>query len=157
MNQAIKDIMTREVECATPDMTIREAAEIMKAKDIGSLPVCEGRKVAGILTDRDITIRAVAAGRDPNSTKAGEIMSGQIVTVREDSDVKEAERLMHDHQLRRLPAVNARGELVGYLAIAKIAREESPERTGRVLKGVSQSSRPAPMEPAAKRPKRKTG
>src|SRR5688572_19339315 len=155
--EAIKDIMTRDVECASPDMTIKDAAEIMKSKDIGSLPVCEGRKLVGIVTDRDITIRAVAAGRDPASTKAGEVMSGQVVTVREDADLKEAERLMHDQQLRRLPVVNARGELTGYLALAKIARKESPEQAGKVIKGVSQPSKPAPMESYTKKPKRKTG
>ena len=153
---AIKDIMTRDVECATPDMTIQEGAEIMKSVDIGSLPVCEGRKVVGIITDRDITIRAVASGRDPGSTKVGEIMSGQIVTVREDDDLREAERLMHDHQLRRLPVVDARGDLVGYLALAKVARQETLTRAGQVIKGVSQSSKPAPMESFGKKPRRKT-
>src|SRR5688572_4360546 len=123
--EAIKDIMTRDVECATPDMTIKDAAETMKFKDIGSLPVCDGRKLVGIVTDRDITIRAVAAGRDPGSTKVGEVMTGRVITVREDADLKEAERLMHDHQLRRLPVVDAGGELVGYLALAKVARQES--------------------------------
>jgi CBS domain-containing protein len=81
-------------------------------------------------------------------------MSGEVVTVREDADLGEAERLMHDRQLRRLPVVSAAGELVGYLALAKIAREESPEQAGNVIKGVSQSSKPAPMASYAKR---KTG
>ena len=152
---AIKDIMTRDVEFATPDMTTREAALIMKSHDIGSLPVCEGRRVVGIVTDRDVTVRAVAEGRDPSSTKVKEIMSGEPVTVSEDADLKEAEKLMHDRQLRRLPVVDARGELVGYLAMARIAREESPERAGKVIQGVSQSSKPAPLEAAPK--KRKTG
>ena len=146
MNESIRDIMTRDVETATFDMTIKDAARIMKDKDIGSLPVCEGRKVKGVVTDRDITIRAVAEGRDPASTRVVDVMTQEIVSVREDADLKEAEELMHDRQLRRLPVVNDQGELVGYLAMAKIARTESPEQAGKVIKGVSQPSKPEPME-----------
>ena len=142
---AIKGIMTRDVDTATPDMTVREAGQLMKVKDIGSLPVCEGRKVIGVVTDRDIAVRAVAEGRDL-TTRVAEIMSKQVVTVREDADLKDAERIMHDRQLRRLPVVDAQGELVGYLAMAKVARAETPEAAGKVIKGVSQPSRPEPME-----------
>lgn len=142
---AIKDIMTRDVDTATSDMTVREAAQLMKVKDIGSLPVCEGRKVVGVVTDRDIAVRVVAEGREL-TTRAAEIMSKDVVTVREDADLKDAERIMHDRQIRRLPVVDAGGELVGYLAMAKVARAETSERAGKVIKGVSQPSRPEPME-----------
>ena len=142
----IKDIMTRDVEVATPDMTLKDAARLMKSKDIGSLPICEGRKVTAVVTDRDITIRGVAEGRDPATTKVSQVMSREVVTVREDDDLREAERLMRDRQLRRLPVVNDRDELVGYLAMAKVAREESPERAGDVLKGVSRPSSPGTTE-----------
>jgi len=146
MTQAIRDIMTRDVLSVQPDTTLRDAAQLLKTKDIGSVPVVQGRKIAGILTDRDIAIRAVAEGRDPGSTRVSDVMSKDVVTVREDADLQEAERLMHDHQLRRLPVTNAQSELVGYLAMAKVARTESPEQTGRVLQGVSQASKPDPME-----------
>jgi len=146
MNQIVKDVMTREVVDARPDMTLREAAGIMKTQDIGSLPVVEGSKPVGVVTDRDITVRAVAEGRDVGAVKVAEIMSRDVVVVREDAPVEEAEKLMHDRQLRRLPVVDANGELRGYLALAKIARSESPERAGQVLKGLSEPSAPAPME-----------
>src|SRR5687767_13544788 len=129
----VKDIMTRDVDTATPDMTVREAAQLMKTKDIGSLPVCEGRNVIGVVTDRDIAVRVVAEGR-ALTTRASEIMSKDVVTVREDADLKEAERVMHDRQIRRLPIVDDQGQLTGYLAMAKVARAESSERAGKVIK-----------------------
>jgi len=140
MKDILKDIMTQEVECATPDMSVQEAAEIMKNKDIGSLPVCEGRKVTGIVTDRDITIRGVAEKRDLATTKVSELMSRDVVSVREDAGLKDAERVMSDRQLRRLPVVDAKGEITGYLTLAKVARQDSAARVGDVIKGVSRKS-----------------
>src|SRR4029078_3511166 len=96
MEAASRDNMTREVESAQPDMTIQDAAQMMKTRDIGSLPVCEGRKVVGMVTDRDITIRGVADGRPPSSTRVAEVMSRQVISVKEDARLGEAERLMHD-------------------------------------------------------------
>lgn len=146
MPQAIRDIMTRDVKSVNPQSTIRDAAQLMNSEDFGSLPVCEGRKVVGVITDRDITIRAVAQGRDPGSTRVSEIMTKDIVSVRDSSDLMEAEGLMRDRQLRRLPVLRDQGELVGYLAMAKVARTESVEQAGEVIKGISQRSKPAPME-----------
>jgi CBS domain-containing protein len=159
MSQTIRDIMTRTVETVSPETTIKDAATLMKGKDFGSLPVVEGKKVVGVLTDRDITVRVVAEGRDPASTRLGEVMSKDIVSIRDDSNLQEAERLMHDRQLRRLPVVDAKGELVGYLSLAKVARTESPESAGRVIKGVSEAAKPEPMTPQAEARKRhqKTG
>ena len=156
MEAAIRDIMTREVESAQPDMTIQDAARMMKSRDIGSLPVCEGRKVIGVVTDRDITIRGVADGRAPGSTRVEEVMSRQVFSVKEDARLVEAERLMHDQQLRRLPVVNGEGDLVGYLALAKLARTESAEQAGKVIQGVSQTSKPAPMESHEKKKRQKS-
>ena len=141
MSHPVREIMSKDVQCASPESTIKDVAATMKSRNIGSMPVCEGRRVIGIVTDRDIAVRGVAEGRDPGSTRVREIMSKDIVGVREESDVKEAEQLMHDRQLRRLPVLNAEGELVGYLAMAKIARTESPEECGKVLQGVSQPSK----------------
>jgi CBS domain-containing protein len=150
-NPRISEIMTQDVECATPDITVREAAERMRSCDIGSLPVCEGKKVVGIITDRDITIRSTASGSDPNSTKIGAVMTREIVSVKPDDTLKDAERLMHDRQLRRLPVVDEQGELVGYLAMAKVARRESPAKAGRVLQGVSQPTKPESLTEIALR------
>lgn len=143
MGLAIRDIMSSDVQKAEPGTTLKDAAVMMKTRDIGSLPVCEGKRVVGIVTDRDIVVRAVAEGLDPGSTRVSDIMSKEIVGVREDSDVKEAEKIMQEQQLRRLPVMNAQGELVGYLALAKIARSEAPEDAGKVVKGISQPSKPA--------------
>lgn len=155
MEATIRDVMTKEVESARPDMTLKDAAQIMKDRNIGSLPVCEGRKVVGMVTDRDITVRGVADGKDPASTRVSDLMSREVVSVKEDARVSEAERLMHDQQLRRLPVLNGAGELVGYLALATLARTESPEKTGKVVKGVSHPSKPAPMETDEKKRRRK--
>jgi CBS domain-containing protein len=158
MTQNVRDVMTREVETARPDMSVKEAAGILKAKDIGSLPVVDGKRVIGVITDRDITIRAVAEGRDPATTKVEEVVSKEVVSVREDARLEDAERVMHDKQLRRLPVVNENGELVGYLPLAKVARAESLERAGKVIKGVSQPSQPEPMGTQdTKRRRKKTG
>jgi CBS domain-containing protein len=138
MTQAIRDIMSKDVVCANPETTIKDAAVTMKTRDIGSMPVCEGKRIVGVVTDRDIAVRGVAEGRDPGSTRVREVMSREIVSVSEESDVKEAERLMRERQIRRLPVINDEGELVGYLSMARIARTDSPEECGRVLQGVSQ-------------------
>ena len=156
MEESIREIMTREVEAAQPDMTIQDAARLMKDKDIGSLPVCEGRKVVGMVTDRDITVRGVAEGRNPGSTRVGDVMSRDVISVKDDSKLDDAERLMHDRQLRRLPVLNGEGELVGYLAMARVARNATPERAGRVLKGVSESAAPPPMESYGKKKRSKS-
>ena len=145
MAPLIRDLMTRNVEKVEPDSSVRKAAEILKDRDIGSLPVCIGKTVLGMLTDRDIVIRVVAEGRDSDTTRVRDIMSTDVVSVREDSDLIDAERIMHDRQLRRLPVLNARDELVGYLSMARVARTEAPIQSGRVLQGVSQASAPAPM------------
>lgn len=158
MTQNVRDVMTREVETARPDMSVKEAAGILKAKDIGSLPVVDGKRVIGVITDRDITIRVVAEGRDPATTQIEEVVSKEVVSVREDARLEDAERVMHDKQLRRLPVVNENGELVGYLPLAKVARAESPERAGKVIQGVSQPSQPEPMVTQdTKRRRKKTG
>jgi CBS domain-containing protein len=145
MKQRIGDLMTRDVSFAWPHMTIREAAFQMKERGIGSLPVCEGRRVIGMLTDRDLTIRATAEGSDPNLTKVADVMTRDVVSCTPEDYLETAEHLMHDLQLRRLPVVDGDGELVGFLALAKVARAETPEQAGRVIKGVSQPSAPLAM------------
>src|SRR5262245_16625605 len=131
MSKIVRDVMTRKVESARPDMTVKEVALIMKDRNIGSCPVAEQRRIVGLITDRDITVRSVAEGRDPSTTRVADVMSKDVVTIREDDPLENAERLMHDRQLRRLAVVNDQGELTGYLAMARIAREESPEQAGK--------------------------
>jgi len=145
MAQNVRDVMTTDVVRINCDTTVKEAAEILRSKDIGSLPICEGNKVIGMITDRDIALRVVADDRDPGSTTVSEIMTKVVVSVREDADLQEAERLMQEYQLRRLPVLSGEGELVGYLSLARVARSDSAESSGKVLKGVSEPTRPAPQ------------
>jgi CBS domain-containing protein len=153
----IKDLMTRDVEIAQPDTTLLRAASIMKARNIGSLPVCKGRRLVGILTDRDIVVRSVVRGDDPSQVMVADIMTGEFVWCRPQDSIGTASRLMHDHQLRRLPVLDPSGDLVGYLTLARVAREESSLQVGRVLKGVSQPTAPRSMASYRHKRRRKSG
>jgi len=143
MIETVRDVMTRNVEVLAADTPVTVAARKMKDLDIGSLPVCEGRRVVGILTDRDIVTRAVADELPPATTPVNEIMTRDPVTVREDAYLGEAEWVMREKQLRRLPVVDDKGNLVGYLAIARVARTEELEETGRLLRGISGNRPPS--------------
>jgi CBS domain-containing protein len=113
----VKDVMTKGVEVVRPDATLEEAAKKMKSLDIGPLPVCDGEKLVGILTDRDITVRATAEGRDPKQTKVQEVMSKELIYCVEDQDVEEATKLMQSKQIRRVPILNRDKRLVGILSL----------------------------------------
>src|SRR5437868_10822505 len=102
----IKDIMTRHVECVSPENTVQDAARKMRDLDVGPLPVCDNDRLAGMLTDRDITVRAVAEGRDPKTAKVRDTMSEGIDYCFEDDDVAEAARHMREKQVRRLVVLN---------------------------------------------------
>src|SRR5919197_2730009 len=106
MAMQLKDVMTRDVEVVRPDATLQEAAGRMKALDVGVIPVCDGEHLMGMLTDRDITVRATAAGRDPRTTHVRDVMTPDVVYCFEDQDVTEAQRLMQERQIRRLLVLN---------------------------------------------------
>ena len=114
----LKAIMTPHVEVIAPEATIREAAEKMSHLDIGPLPVCEGERLVGMVTDRDITVRAVAEGRDPATTLVREVMTPDLIYGFEDQDVQDAAHLMEQYQIRRLPVLNRSQQLVGIVALA---------------------------------------
>ena len=136
----VSDVMTREVETVHPDATLREAAEKMKALDIGPLPVSDGRQLVGMVTDRDITVRATAEGRDPNTTPVREVMTDTIVSCFVDDDVREAARIMEKEQIRRLVVFDRGKNLVGVVSLGDLAVSGASKRvTGRALKGVSES------------------
>jgi CBS domain-containing protein len=133
-----KDVMTREPSTLGPEATLGEAATLMRQEDCGSIPIVEGARLVGIVTDRDIVVRAVAAGKDPKTTRVSEVMSADPVTIGPDTDVDEAARIMADRQIRRLPVIDD-GKLVGILVIGQIARKEPDEElTGETLKEISQ-------------------
>jgi CBS domain-containing protein len=117
----LKEIMTPAVEVVSPEASIREAAEKMRHLDIGPLPVCDGDRLVGMLTDRDITVRAVADGRDPVTTLVGEVMTPDIVYGFDDQDVQDATRLMEQYQIRRLPVLNRNKRLVGIVSLGDLA------------------------------------
>jgi CBS domain-containing protein len=117
----LKDVMTPEVEVIAPEASIYEAAEKMSHLDIGPLPVCDGECLVGMLTDRDITVRAVAAGRDPRMTPVRDIMTPDVVYGFEDQDVEDAARLMEQYQIRRLPVLTRSKQLVGMVALGDLA------------------------------------
>jgi CBS domain-containing protein len=132
------DVMTREPATLAPQATLGEAATLMKQEDCGSIPIVEDGRLVGIVTDRDIVIRAVAAGKDPRTAAVSEVMSADPVHIAPDTDVEEASKIMADRQIRRLPVVED-GKLVGILVIGQVARREpDEERTGETLKEISQ-------------------
>ena len=139
----IREIMTRNVEVITPDTSLRQAAEKMRDLDVGSLPVCDGMRLQGMLTDRDITIRATAAGRDPAATSAADVMTAKIFYCYDDQDVAEAAQTMEDKQIRRLPIVNRDKRLVGILALGDVAVDTGEKRlAGEALTEISRPSQP---------------
>jgi CBS domain-containing protein/osmotically-inducible protein OsmY len=137
----LRDVMTRRVESVRPDATLEDAARRMEELDVGVLPVCEGGRVIGMVTDRDIVIRAVASGREPTRTKVCEILSTGVVVAHEDQDVEEAARLMQRHQIRRVPVVRDGRKLVGIVSLGDLAVKTDDERhVGQALEGISQPS-----------------
>jgi CBS domain-containing protein len=122
-----REIMTTDVKTVSRDTPIRDVAANMREGDVGSIPVAENGKLVGIVTDRDIVVRAVAEGREA-STCVGEVMTAEIFSVRPDDFAFEAVRLMGDKQVRRVPVVNDDGSLAGIIAIADVALEMEDER-----------------------------
>jgi len=117
--------------------TVMEAARLMRDEDAGIIPVVEGEKLVGTVTDRDIAIRVVAEGKSPESVTVGEIASRELVTIDPRQDLDEALRLMARHQIRRLPVVEEDGRLVGIVAQADIARNASDTQTGDLVEDIS--------------------
>lgn len=138
----LKEIMTREVEVIHPDATIQEAAEKMKSLDVGSLPVCDGERLQGMVTDRDITIRATAQGRDPK-TRVRDAMTEEVFYAFDDQPIEEAAQIMEKAQIRRLPIINRDKRLVGIVSLADLAVDTGEEELkAQVLEQVSQPSQP---------------
>jgi CBS domain-containing protein len=134
----VRDAMTESPKGVDPDMPVVEAARMMLADDVGSLPVVQGERLIGMLTDRDITTRVVAEEKDPASITVAGVATRQLVTVTPDAPLEEALRLMAAHQLRRLPVVEGEHRLVGILAQADIALAADEAATGEVVEQISQ-------------------
>jgi CBS domain-containing protein len=139
----LKDIMTREVEVVHPNASLQEAADKMDALNVGPLPVCDGDRLVGMITDRDIIVRATAAAMDPRTARVRDAMTDEVIYAFEDQDVREAARLMEEKQIRRLVVLNRDKRLVGIVSLGDIATATQDERqTGEILERVSTPSKP---------------
>src|SRR5688500_2645210 len=123
----IKDIMTKEPEVVSPESMICMAASKMKQCDIGMLPVCDGQRLVGCITDRDLAIRAVADGADPFQTPVKQVMSSHLFYCFEDDDLEAAAQLMEEKQVRRLPVLNREKRLVGIVSLGDFALRSQDE------------------------------
>lgn len=132
----VKEVMTRDVTVARPDQSIREAARLMASLDAGALPVGENDRLVGMITDRDIAIRAVAEGKSPD-TKVREIMSDEVLYCFDDQDLDEVAKNMSQIKVRRLPVVDREKRLVGILSVGDLAQAEDARTTGRTLASIS--------------------
>jgi CBS domain-containing protein len=139
------DVMSREVETIAPDASLQAAAEAMEAMGVGSLPVCQGRRLIGTLTDRDIVVRGVATGRSPVEMLVRECMSGDISWAYEDEDAEEVLARMKALQVRRLTVLDRGKNLVGIVALGDIASEPRAadlREVGEAIAEISEPSRP---------------
>ena len=136
----VREAMTSDVRLTDPDRSIREAAQMMADQDIGSLPVGENDRLVGMVTDRDIVVRAVADDRPGGNTAVREVMSERVYYCFEDDDVKQAAKVMSEHQVRRLPVLNRNKRLTGVIALADLGRADR-DAACEALVGVSEPSR----------------
>ena len=138
MSQKVRDAMTSDPRTVTAGSYVAEAARVMKDVDTGIVPIVDGDRLVGTITDRDIAIRVVAEGRDPQATKVDEVATRELVTIDPDQDLDEALRLMAKHQVRRLPVVEEDGRPVGIISQADVALEGDDTETGRVVHRISE-------------------
>ena len=134
----VRDAMTTDVEMVDADAPVEHAAERMAALDVGALPVWDGAEVIGMLTDRDITVRATAAGEDPRSATVRDVMTPQVLFCFDDVDVEEASRAMAERQIRRLAVLNRDNKLVGLISLGDLASASDAETAGDALRDISQ-------------------
>lgn len=133
-----RDLMTPEPTCVKEGQALAEAARIMRDLDVGALPICgDDDRLKGMLTDRDIVVKCISEGGDPKTVTAGELAEGKPVTIGADDDLREALRLMQEHQIRRLPVIDGH-RLVGIIAQADVALALSTEQVAVTVEEISQ-------------------
>ena len=137
MAEKVRNAMTENPRTVGADTTIVEAARALRDEDAGILPVVEGGRLEGVVTDRDVVVRVVAEGRDPNEARVRDAMSERLVTIDPDQEIDEAMRLMSEHQVRRLPVCEEDGRLVGVLAQADVAAESRDHAVGETVERIS--------------------
>lgn len=133
----VSDVMTRNVETIRPDQTAQEAAAFMLSADTGSIPVTEGEKLIGMITDRDIAVRGIAKGHGPD-TPVRDLMSDGLICARENDDVESVATRMSEAQVRRLPVIDASEKLCGIVSLGDLSRETDSGTASEALQGVSQ-------------------
>lgn len=136
----VKDIMCESPACCTPETGLQEIAKLMVDHDCGAIPVVEsqdGKKLVGVVTDRDIICRVVAEGKNPLEMKAGDCMTESAISVEPEMSLEECIRIMEQHQIRRVPVVDPQGACCGMVSQADLARTADESRTGQVIKEVS--------------------
>lgn len=139
----LKDVMTRDVEVVQPNTGVVDIARKMKSLDVGSMPVCTGLRLVGMVTDRDITLRVVAGKLDPSLTNAKDVMTPEVVYCFEDQSVEDAAEKMAQYQIRRLPILSRDKDLVGIVSLGDLAVETPDDQlTGQALEDISEPARP---------------
>ena len=135
-----RDVMTRNPNCVSETDNVSDAARIMKSSDTGVVPVVEGKKVIGLITDRDIIVRGLAEGKDLGNCKVNDLMTRKVQSVREDTPVDEVLDLMSRGEVRRLPVVDANDDLVGIVSIGDISKGTNQDnKVGKAIENISQA------------------
>jgi len=138
----VRDLMTRGVRTLSPNDTVVFAAQAMAELDVGSIPVCDGQRLVGVVTDRDLTLRSIAQQRDPQNTTLQEVMSTDVQWCYEEQSIEEAAQLMRDAQIRRLPIVDHDRKLVGVISLGDLAAKGGEQQASEALKEISTPSEP---------------
>jgi CBS domain-containing protein len=133
----IREIMSTEIKKVTPDNALIDIAAMMRDEDIGALPVVKDGELRGIVTDRDIVVRAIAEGKEPSTTTVQEVLSEKVESVEPDDDIEEAADVMAAHQIRRLPVVED-GKLIGMVSLGDISIKHEKSTVAHALEGVSE-------------------
>ena len=142
MGTKIAEVMSNRPRAVTPQTSVREAAQLMEQEDVGSLPVVEeGSRLVGIVTDRDLAVRVLAQGSDPEQTQVGQVASTDVVALTPEHDLDDALKLMAREQVRRLPIVADENRLVGMVAQADVARATKEKSAGEVIEAISEPPR----------------
>jgi CBS domain-containing protein len=134
----LKEIMTRDVEVIHPDDSLQAAAQKMRDRDIGFLPVCDGDRLIGVVSDRDMIVRVIAEGKDPTAMMGRSLVTTPVIYCFEDQDVDEAARIMQENQIRRLVILNRDKRLVGVVSLGDLAMNRPADQSGEVLQSVSE-------------------
>ena len=133
-----RDLMTPDPKCVKEDQTLADAARMMRDLDVGALPICgNDDRLKGMVTDRDIVVKCIAEGGDPNTVTAGSLGEGKPITIGADDDIRDALVVMQEYQVRRLPVIDGH-DLVGIISQADIARELSATQTGETVAEISE-------------------